>query len=206
MRSPEEAVPEPGAAARPVRFLVAAIVVLASAATGYVGSRIWPLPTYSGPMMNLTAADNSSPEPELREGPPLPASPVSKSAAATDPSAPFDDPSRSVVAGAARLRETARARRGGFLDRFSRRTGCRALSELRPSKRVQMAPAARNKHRPRRRNERTAAPRRWAPGAKISRGVRGQSTKGAGPALVEFAPNPKPNQASRDFMARPSSY
>ena len=42
MRSPEEAVPEPGAAARPVRFLVAAIVVLASGLYLWLGKRKSP--------------------------------------------------------------------------------------------------------------------------------------------------------------------
>jgi hypothetical protein len=206
MRSPEEAVPEPGAAARPVRFLVAAIVVLASAATGYVGSRMWPLPTDSGSIMNLTAADNSSREPGLREGSPLPASPVSKSAAATDPSAHFADPSRSVVAGAARLRETARTQvEGSSTGSPDSPATVLYRSPAEQARADDVSPPATSTGSDRR-SERTATPRRWAPGAKISRGVRGQSTKGAGPALVEFAPNPKPNQASRDFMARPSSY
>ena len=203
MRAPKEAVPELGAAARPVRFLVAAVVVLASAATGYVGSRIWPLPTDSGSIMNLTAADNSSPEPELREGPSLPASPLAKSAAATDPSAPFADPSQSVVAGAARLRETARTQVEGS-STGSPDSPATVLYRS-PAEQDGGSPPATSTG-PSRRSERTATPRRWAPSAKVSRGVRGQSTKAAGPALVEFAPNPKPNQASRDFMARPSSY
>ena len=206
MRSPEEAVPEPGAAARPVRFLVAAIVVLASAATGYVGSRIWPLPTDSGSIMNLTAADNSSPEPELREVPPLSASPVSKSAAATDASAPFADPSQSVVAGAARLRETARTQvEGSSTGSPDSPATVLYRSPAEQARADDVSPPAISTG-PSNRRERTATPRRWAPGAKVSRGVRGQTTKGAGPAVVEFAPNPKPNQATRDFMARPSSY
>jgi len=206
MRSPEEAVPEPGAAARPVRFLVAAIVVLASAATGYVGSRIWPLPTDSGSIMNLTAADNSSPEPELREGPSLPASPVAKSAAATDPSAPFADPSQSVVAGAARLRQTTRHDvEGSSAGSPDPSVAALYRSPAEQARANDVSPPATSTGSGRR-SDRTATHRRWAPGAKVSRGVRGQTTKGAGPAVVEFAPNPKPNQATRDFMARPSSY
>jgi hypothetical protein len=206
MRAPKEAVPELGAAVRPIRLLVAAIVVLASAATGYVGSRIWPLPTDPGSIMNLTAADNSSPEPELREGSPLPASPVSKSAVATEPRAPFADPSQSVIAGAARLRETARAQvEGSSTGSPDSPVAVLYRSPTEQARADDVGPPATSTGSGRR-SERTATPRRWAPGAKISRGVRGQSTKGAGPALVEFAPNPKPNQASRDFMARPSSY
>ena len=207
MRAPEDAapVPELGAAARLVRILVAAIVVLASAATGYVGSRIWPLPTNSDPTMILTAADNNSTEPELREGAPLHPSQESKSAAATEPSAQVDNPSRSGVAGAARVRETARFEV----------EGSSTASPDAPVTVPYRTPAEQAHAEGRRapatstgagRNERATAPRRWAPDAKTPRAARGQSTKEAGPALVQFAPNPKPNQASRDFMARPSSY
>ena len=205
MRAPEDAVPVPelGAAARLVRFLVAAIVVLASAVTGYVGSRIWPLPTFSGSMMHLAAEDNtSSTEPELREGAPLLSSQVSKSAAATDPSAPFDDSSQSVVAGAARLRETARIE----VEGSSTGSPDSAVAVLYRSPAGQAyvdggsAPATITGST---RSEHTAAARRWAPSAKASRAVRGQSTSGAGPAVVEFAPNPKPNQASRRLHGAP---
>ena len=206
MRAPDDAVPELGAAARVVRFLVAAIVVLASAATGYVGSRIWPLPTFSGPMVHLAAAGNtSSTEPELREAEPLLASPVSRSAAAIDPRAPFDASSRSVVAGAARLQETARIE----VEGTSTGSPNSAVAVLYRSPAGQAhvdgvsAPATSNGAS---RSERPAAARRWAPRAKAPRAVRGQSASGAGPTVVEFAPNPRPNQASHDFMARPSSH
>ncbi len=206
MRAPEDAVPVPevGAAARPVRFLVATIVVLASAVTGYVGSRIWPLPTVSSSMMHLTAEDNtSSTEPELREGAPLLASQVPKSAVATIPSASFDDSSQSVVAGAA---ETARIEVQG--SSTGSPDSAVAVHYRSPAGQAYVdggsAPATITDSS---RNERTAAPpRRWAPSAKPPRAVRGQSAGGAGPTVVEFAPNPKPNQASHDFMARPSNH
>lgn len=208
MHAPEDAVPVPelGAAARLVRFLVAAIVVLASAVTGYVGSRIWPLPTFSGPMMSLAATGNTgSIEPESREGAPPLAAQVSKPAAATDPSAPFDDLSQSEIAGAARLPETARIEVEG--SSTGSPDSSVALLYQSPAAQVQAdggsAPATSKISS---RSERPATPRRWAPNARASRAVRGQGTGGAeSNIVVEFAPNPKPNQATRDFMARPSS-
>jgi hypothetical protein len=53
--------------------------------------------------------------------------------------------------------------------------------------------------------ERPTASRRWAPSATASRIARKQRASGAEPRAVEFAPNPRPNQALRDFMAGPAS-
>ena len=206
MRAPEDAVavPEPGAATRRIRVLTAAIVVLASAVTGYVGSRIWPLPTVSGSMMHL-AAEGGTIEPELRDGAPLLTAQVSRSAAATDPSAPVDDPSQSVVAGAVRLPETARI----DVEEPSTSSPDAAVAVLYRSPAGQAhaaggrAPVTSTRSG---RGERTTAARRWAPRAKAPRAARAQSTSQAGPTVVEYAPNPKPNQASLDFMARPWSH
>jgi hypothetical protein len=192
--------------ARRVRGLVAAIVVLASAGTGYVGSRIWPLPTVSGHTMHLAAAgDSSSTEPESRDVAPLLGSQVSKSAAATDPSPPPDESSQSAIAGAARLRDTARIE----VESSSTSSPDKSAAVLYRSPAGQAhaeggGPPATSTGSSR--SERTAAARRWAPRAKASRAVRGQSVSGARPTVVEFAPNPKPNQASHDFMTRPSSF
>jgi hypothetical protein len=195
MRAPEDAVPMPGlgAATRRVRVLVAAIVVLASAGTGYVGSRIWPLPTVSGLTMHLAVADDtSSTEPESRDGAPLLGSQVSKSAAATDPSPPLDESSQSIIAGASRLRDTARIE----VESSSTSSPDKSAAVLYRSPAVQThaeggSPPATSTGSSR--SERTAAARRWAPRAKASRAVRGQSV-----SVVEFAPNPRANQASHD--------
>jgi hypothetical protein len=88
--------PELGAVMRLTRPLVAAVVVLASAGAGYVGSLIWPMPTVSGPEVHLAATGKtSSAEPEPREGAPPLSTHVSKPAPTTDPIIPFELPSPS---------------------------------------------------------------------------------------------------------------
>ena len=51
---------------------------------------------------------------------------------------------------------------------------------------------------------RTPAARRKVAHAKVSRHVRAQKAGKAASQLVEFAPNPRPDQPLRDFMARPA--
>src|SRR5438876_177182 len=94
MSSAEDAVPlaqfEPVTAARLSRALLAAIVVLASAGTGYVGSRLWPLSAFSSPATHLAATGNAgSTESASRAGAALSSTPASKAdAAAPSPSQP----------------------------------------------------------------------------------------------------------------------
>ena len=175
MRAPEDATPEqqPGAASRLTRAFVAAIVVFASAMTGYAGSHIWPLPTLSGPTTHLVETGSTSiAGPELRQVEPPPSAQASNSitATATAPSPTTQFEAQGSSAGQAGA------------------DGRRAPTTNTTSSKV----------------ERPAASRRWAPSATSSRMVRKQSTGGAKPSVVEFAPNPRPNQALRDFMAAPA--
>ena len=204
MRAPEDAglVPELGAAVRLTRSFVGAIVVIVFAGTGYTAGRIWPLPTFSGPMMHLAATDNtSSTGSEFTEGAPALTSQVSKSAATTDPSASLDVLSQSALAVAAHSPETAQIEAGGS-------TVSPSSSEAVLSQRPQAHGDARSMpttSTDTSKDRSTAAAQRRAAGAKASRIVRRQRTSGAEPKVVEFAPNPRPNQALRDFMAARST-
>ena len=98
MLDAEDAAPlpqsEPVAVTRFPRVLVAAMVVLASAGTGYAGSRLWPLSAFSSPAMHRPAAGNTgSIAPVSREGAAPPSAHASKSAVIPDPIIPFDLPS-----------------------------------------------------------------------------------------------------------------
>jgi hypothetical protein len=187
MRAPENAAPAPqvGAAARLTRSLVAVIVVLASAVTGYVGSRIWPLSTFSSITQFVDTGNTGIAGPEFRDvGPPL-SSQASNSIAATDPSASLDasSPSTRHLPATAQF-EAEGSSPAGQARADGRRTPPTSTTSSR--------------------NERPAA-RRWAPSATASGIVRRQRAGGAQPSVVEFAPNPKPNQALRNFMAAPAS-
>lgn len=237
--------PELGGAARLKRFLTAAAVVLASAATGYVGSRIWPLTTYSGPVAHTAAAGNtSSPGPQSREGA-LPLAPqVSGWVGVTEPSAahaPVPPPVQeqahppviAATAGAARNAEVeselvgalphgsvgvspqsasagaARAPATAGIEVEHSPTGSPRSPAALSRSPVEQAradgsiePAATTEPVE---SKRASAARRPVQRAR-TRAVRRQSTGQTETGVVEFAPNPSPNQASRDFMARPSSY
>ena len=123
--------PELSAVMRLTRPLVAAIVVLASAGAGYVGSLIWPMPTVSDPTPHLaTTSRTSSTEPEAEESaPPLPVH-VSKPASATDPIIPYDRPSRSQPSAVvtASLPQKAQTEVRGTSTSSSRLVRRRALS------------------------------------------------------------------------------
>jgi hypothetical protein len=198
--------PELGAVMRLTRPLVAAIVVVVSAGAGYVGSLIWPIPTVSGSAMHsATTGKIGSTEPEPKEStPPLPTH-VSKPAPATDAIIPYEllpssQPSAVVTAS---LPEKAQ-------------TEVRGTSTSSPDSSVAVlhrAPAEQAQAGGRvvpktstvvTRNERPAAARRKAASAKVSRIVRAPATRAASSSVVEFAPNPRANQAARDFMAHPS--
>ena len=76
---------EPNLAAGFARFLVAASVLLVSAATGYVGSLIWPLPRLSLPTTQLAGIGTTGMAgPTLVEGAPPVGSQASRSATTPD--------------------------------------------------------------------------------------------------------------------------
>jgi hypothetical protein len=188
MRAAENATPAPqvGAAARLTRSLVAVIVVLASAVTGYVCSRVWPLSMFSSITQLVDTGNTGIAGPEFREVGSPPSSQASNSIPATKASASLDAPPQST----------------------------RHLPATAPFEAEDQAPAGQTRADGRKapttnvtssRNERPAAARRWAPSATASRVVRRQRAGGAQPSVVEFAPNPKPNQALRNFMTGPVS-
>jgi hypothetical protein len=87
MRVPDEEilVREPNLAAGFARFLVAASVLLVSAATGYVGSLIWPLPRLSLPTTQVAGIGTTGMAgPTLVEGAPPVGSQASRSATTPD--------------------------------------------------------------------------------------------------------------------------
>jgi hypothetical protein len=171
MRSPEDAVPVGGlrTGTPPRRSLVVAIVMLASAGTGFAGSRIWPLPTISGPMMHLSVTDNTGTDPESRVTSPSLAPQVSTSAVASDRSASLDDFPQSG-----------------------------AVAVKLPTPQIEAEISSTSTHA--RNDQRTTAPRHRVASVKASRTAREQRPRTAN--IVEFAPNPRPDQALRDFMGR----
>jgi hypothetical protein len=201
--------PELSAVMRLTRPLVAAIVVLASAGAGYVGSLIWPMSTDSGPEVHLAATGKtSSAEPETREGaPPLPTH-VSQPASVTDPNIPYDLPSPSQPSAVvtASLPEKAQTEVRGTST--SSPDSSVAVLYRAPAGQAQPAdgPVAPKTSTGVGRNDGPVAARRKAASAKVSRVVRvaAPATSAAPSSVVEFAPNPRPNQSARDFMANPS--
>jgi|SoiMethySBSTD1v2_1073268.scaffolds.fasta_scaffold05398_2 hypothetical protein len=193
MRAPENAAPAPpvGAAARRTRSLVAVIVVLASAVTGYVCSRVWPLSMFSSITQLVDTGGNTGiAGAEFREAGPPPSPQASSSIPATKASASLDASSQSVRAVGQHLPETVRYEADGSSPAGQARAD---------ERRTPTTDTTSGK------NGRPAAARRWAPSATASRVVRRQRTGGAQPSVVEFAPNPKPNQALRNFMTGPAS-
>lgn len=198
--------PELGAVMRLTRPLVAAVVVLASAGAGYVGSLIWPMPTVSGPEVHLAATGKTtSAEPEPREGAPPSSTQVPKPAPATDAIIAFEHPSPSqpTAVVTASLPEKAQTEVRGT----STTSPDSSVAVLHRTPAEQAPPDGRVVPKTGTgviRNEGPAAARRKAASAKVSRIVRAPATGAAPSSVVEFAPNPRANQASRDFMARPS--
>ncbi len=198
--------PELGAVMRLTRPLVAAVVVLASAGAGYVGSLIWPMPTVSGPEVHLAATgETSSAEPEPREGAPPLSTQLSKPAPATDPIIPYDLPSPSQPSAVvtASLPEKAQTEVRGT----STSSPNSSVAVLYRAPAEQAHPDGHLAPKTSTGVSRTEGPvtaRRKAASVKVSRIVRAPASSAAPPSVVEFAPNPRPNQASRDFMANPS--
>ena len=170
MRAPEDAVPMPElrVAARLRRSLLAATVVFTSAGVGYAGSRMWPLPTFSGPMMHFAATGNTgSAEPESSVNIPPLDPVVSKSSAASDRSASLD-----------------------------------AASQADPVTAELPMPQIETEDLTTRTHIKKGAARRLAASARAYRTVRRPNPGTAAAKIVEFAPNPRPDQALRDFMGR----
>ena len=197
---------ELGALMRPKRPLVAVIVVVASAGAGYVGSLIWPMPTVSDSAMHSAPTGKiSSTEPDPKEStPPLPTH-VSKPAPTTDAIVSYDfpPPSQPSAVVTASLPEKAQTEVRGTST--SSPDSSVAVLHRAPAEQAQ----AGGRVVPKTstgviRNERPAAARRKAASAKVSRIVRSPATSAAPSSVVEFAPNPRANQAARDFMAHPS--
>jgi len=278
MRAPDDAVAFPllakGSGVHLARPLLAAIVVLTSAGAGYVGSRIWPLPTSYSFLMHFGANDAASAGSELKEDdPPLAAQELksaaatelratredapppppqeakstaatelrtpredalppppqdekpaaatelrapkedapppfareSKSAAAAAPSASVEVSSPSAPTVAARLPETTAAIEGQGISTASPASSVPVLHQdptgpaHAEGDRAPEAVTAAGKA------ERGAAARRKVASAKMFRHARAQRAGATEPSVVEFAPNPRPNQGLRDFLARPST-
>jgi hypothetical protein len=196
--------PELGAVMRLTRPLVAAIVVVVSAGAGYVGSLIWPMPTVTGSAMHsATTSKIDSTEPK-ESTPPLPTH-VSKPAPATDAIIPYELPPSSQPSAVvtASLPEKAQTEVRGTST--SSPDSSVAVHHRAPAEQAQAGGRVVPKTSTGAiRNERPAAARRKAASAKASRIVRVPATGAAPSSVVEFAPNPRANQAARDFMAHPS--
>ena len=191
MRASRDAVPT--RSPRLSRTLAAAIVVLASAGTGYVGSRIWPLSAFSGPAPHGAVDNGSSTEPQSREGAPHLTSLAPKSDTGAFP----DLSSHSQPMETASVPEKAQIEvRGSSTSSPDSSVLYRAPAGQADSDRGSVPKASTGADR----YDGTAAARRKAASAKASRIVRSQGTSAAQSSVVEFAPNPRPNQASRDHM------
>jgi hypothetical protein len=196
---PEDAVP---AAGHRKRLLVAALVVLAAAATGYLVSRVWPMSTSVAPATHLAAArDTSSAEPRARERAPSLASPASRLAPAADPAAPADVASPSQPAQVASLPDKApiEVRSASTSSPDSSAAVLNRAPAGQADADERSAPPSQTGDN---KNERAAATPRKAASAKAP--VRGPKTSGAKSSVAGFAANPGANQALREFMAYPS--
>jgi hypothetical protein len=197
------AAPELSAVMRHSRPLVVAIVVLASAGTGYVGGRIWPLSAFSSPVAPLSVPPSTgSPEPQSTEGGPQLPTLASKSASVRDPIIPFELPSPSQPSTVASLPERAQAEVRGISTSSPDSTAAvlyRAAAGQADAD-GRGAPQASTSAK----DDRGVTTRRRPASARVPRSVSGQGTSAAQSSVVEFAPNPKANQASRDYMSYPS--
>jgi len=202
MRNREDAVPVPQTHARLPRLLMATIVVAASAGAGYVGSYIWPL---------APAAEESATRPAIVDSTPArdgaaPLTQVSKPVAATGQSAPVEPPSQSVLAVAAAAASVPATSKIEAEDpSIESRPASAPAPHQAPSGRTQAAgPSAPEANTGPGKVGRAPAARRKVAHAKVSRPVRAQKAGKVGSQVVEFAPNPRPDQPLRDFMARPA--
>lgn len=202
MRSPEDVsvMPEPGIARRLTRSLATGIVVLGSAGIGYAASCAWPLPSSVVPIMHFASTGDASAEgAELGKGAPVA---LSKPTATVEPSVSLDVSPQPPLVVSARLPDPVQAEASGSAD--PRPTSQIALSQTLPAhggaSTTPTTSADTGKHK-----DTTGAGRRAAR-AKVSRVVRTRAAAPEQTAVVEFAPNPRPNQPLRDFMtSRPAN-
>jgi hypothetical protein len=196
-------------AARLKRLLMAMTVVLGSGGVGYFASRIWPLPKRAAPVAHsLTATEptaDAQPAAPQQDMAPKPAPQVGGWVGVADPGA-----------APAPQQRTAEPERGPTAD-----TPPPAIDPVPKQAAIEPRPtpveasanvpsAADAKPAAPAKEERAAVPARQRPPRAKARVIRRQQAVGGGGggggSSVEFAPNPAPNQAARDFMARPSAY
>lgn len=195
-------------AARLKRLLMATTVVLASGGVGYIASRVWPLPKRSAPVAHsVTAADPTPDTPAAVQPREKPSRPVPQVGGWVGVADPDSAPALPPVPGADRgpavgppPPEKAPAPKQAAIEpgptpvEASANEPSAADAKPAPESEEPAATPARRQQQPRAR-------------ARIIRrqpAVGGGGGGGAAPGTVEFAPNPAPNQAARDFMARPS--
>jgi hypothetical protein len=199
MRASEDAValslPGSGTGVRLGRSLLAAFVVLGSAGIGYAGSRIWPLRELLGSETHFAAAAETGPI-QPASAPSLTAS-NSQLTAKPEPQTSRDPFSHSVpVATVPSASETPTAGRGAT----TAAPGAN-VAVLHPAPPAHADAASEPKTNDDvRNNERATATRRKVESVRAYRPARNQGTIGGAPKPVEFAPNPRPDQASRDYM------
>lgn len=211
--------PELSGAASLNRLLIVTTVVLASAGIGYVGSRIWPLPPSHGPAAHSVTAGDTAPAPTPQ---------VSGWVGAAEPST-GDTPVAPTAREQTNPPASAETGRNAAVDKPASSHSPAKAAPLPKSAAIESAPSARPPPEESRHDgesstaakpqategEQGAAPARRPPQKARARAVRRQNAGGAGGGVgaagggggstVEFAPNPAPNQAARDFMSRPSS-
>jgi hypothetical protein len=160
--------------------LIALIVVGVSLGTGYGASRVWPLPMSSVPPLNAQTTALLEPAAAQSTQPRLPASSPSPAPSQQLIATPDLSPAATVAA----------------------RTGAGSQT---PSYSAPVEPVA--LEAPSKHNDRKIEDEASPPGPTMVRSPHpfrarhARSTPAAGPTAPEFAPNPRPNQPARDFMA-----
>jgi hypothetical protein len=179
---------------RLARLLMATVVVTASAATGYVGSRVWPLP---------------APEALTMRPAPAPADGTGSAATreTTDPLvAGAPKPVAATGSGpAANVPETAKIEaKSPSAGPAASSSSAAAPDQAPPGSAPSVERSVPEGGAIARKAERAPAARRRAAITRVARSVRRTQAGKAKSQVVEFAPNPRPDQPIRDFMGRPS--
>jgi hypothetical protein len=173
--------PHPRATAQRRKPLIALIVIGISLGTGFAASQVWPLPKSSAspPSQQTTAVPEPKEPPSAQPRLPTSSPPPSLEFVAT--------PTASQAAGAGQSKGSSET----------------------PSYSAPVEPVA--LETPPKRNNRTVEDEASAPAGPrlvrsphVSRARHAHRTPVAGATSPEFAPNPRPNQPSRDFMAHRS--
>jgi|SRR5581483_580535 len=178
--------PQRGAAARLTRSLIAVAVVAVSAGTGYIASRVWPLPMLSQPTIQLAAPGEAH------------AAGVAPGAGGTAAVQRPLQPDAPVVRTSATSGLPSAAE--GGLSKLPVSAEGQSAAPAAPSPDLLYRAPTEQEHGAAKASPATgrhagALARRRTASARI------QSTSGTAPGVVEFAPNPRPNQALRDFMS-----